>query len=254
MNDACPGIRAEAEKALEIDPHLADALVIRAGLRCRCAFDWTAAEPEYRRAIELAPGSAFVHQNYASYLGSLGRHDEALEEIRTAERLDPLSEQIAVYHGQRLAYARRYDEALSQFRKALSVHPESVFARWALANTLTSLKRYDEAIEIYLSRKVSDPGMNFAAGQAYGLAGRKAEARKVLEFLIEKRKKQYVPADQIACVYGGLGEMDKGFEWLNRAYEERAFIIPEAKVSPHFDVFRGDPRFDALLRRLKFPA
>ena len=72
----------------------------------------------------------------------------------------------------------------------------------------------------------------------------------MLEFLLEKRKTQYVPADQIACVYGGLGEMDAAFEWLDRAYEERAFIIDEAKVSPHFDAFRGDPRFDTLLRKM----
>lgn len=254
QSEACPAVRAEVEKALEIDPQLVDAVVLRAGLHYRCDFDWTAAGLDFRHALELAPGSASVRAGYGTYLGSLGRTSEALEEIRIAERLDPLSEGIGVYVGQRLAIARRYDEAIAQFLKVLSVRPDSVFAKWALANTLTSLKRYDEAIETYLSRKVPNPGMNFAAGQAYGLAGRKAEARKVLEFLLEKRKKQYVPADQIACVYGGLGEMDAAFEWLDRGYEERAFLIDEAKVTPHFDVFRGDPRFDALLRKLKFPA
>ncbi len=170
-----------------------------------------------------------------------------------AEQLDPLSQQIGVYHGQRLAFARRDDEAVRQFRKVLSVYPDSVFSKWALANTLTSMKRYDEAIETYLSRKVPNPGANFALGLTYGLAGRKVEARKVLEFLLEKRKTQYIPPTEIAVIYAGLGERDTAFGLLERAYEERAFLIDSVKVNPLFDVFRGDPRFDALLKKMNYP-
>ena len=75
----------------------------------------------------------------------------------------------------------------------------------------------------------------------------------MLEFLLEKRKTQFVPPTEIAIIYAGLGEMDTAFEWLDRAYEERAFLIDEVKVNPLFDVFRGDPRFDALLRKMNYP-
>ncbi|MGE5346998.1 MAG: protein kinase domain-containing protein, partial [Acidithiobacillales bacterium] len=251
--EACVESRAEAEKALQLDPQQAEALALLASLRQSCDFDWAGAEADYRRAVELSPGSAVARSGLADLLGVLGRHAEALEQILTAERLDPLSEEIGVYHGQQLWLGRRYEEAVRQLRNVLSVHPDSVFAKWALANTLTSMKRYDEAIATHLSRKVSRPDMNFTLGLTYGLAGRKAEARRVLEYLLEKRKSQYLPPTEIAVIYGGLGEMDKAFKWLERAYEERAFLIDEAGVSPLFDVFRGDPRFDALLRKMNYP-
>ena len=249
----CAEAKAEAEKALELDPQQGDAFAVLGGLRQSCDFDWTGAERDYRRALELAPGSAVARYIYANFLGAVGRHDEAIEQIRIAEQLDPLSEQIGVYRGQRYGRARRYDEAVQQQRKVLSVYPDSVFAKWALANALTSMKRYDEAIAMYLSRKVSRPETNFALGLAYGLAGRKAEARKVLESLLEKRKSQFVPPTCIAIVYAGLGEMDAAFEWLDRAYEERAFLVDSAKTDPLFDVFRSDPRFEAFLRKMNYP-
>jgi tetratricopeptide (TPR) repeat protein len=135
----------------------------------------------------------------------------------------------------------------------LVVHPDSVFAKFALANTLTGLGRYDEAIAVYLSRKVPDPGANFALGVAYGLAGRKAEAKKVLATLLEKRKTQFLPPTQIAMIYAGLGERDTAFAWLQRAFEDKAWLIDEMNVDPLFDVFRGDPRFDDLIRRMNYP-
>lgn len=250
---ACAESRAEAEKARNLDPQLAEALAILAGLRQSCDFDWAGAERDYRRALELSPSSAIARYGLSALLSIVGRHDEALEQIRSAEQLDPLSEQIGVYRGQRLWFARRSDEAIVQFQKVLSVHPESVFAKWALANTLTSQKRYDEAIATHLSRKVPRPDMNFSLGLTYGLAGRKAEARKVLEFLLEKQKSQYIPPTEIALIYASLGEMDAAFELIERAYGERAFLIDEIKVDPLFDVFRSDPRFDAILSKMNFP-
>jgi TolB-like protein len=181
----CAEAKAEAEKALELDPQQADAFAVLGGLRQSCDFDWTGAERDYRRALELAPGSAVARYNYANFLGAVGRHDEA--------------------------------------------------------------------IAMYLSRKVSRPETNFALGLAYGLAGRKAEARKVLESLLEKRKSQFVPPTCIAIVYAGLGEMDAAFEWLDHAYEERAFLVDSAKTDPLFDVFRSDPRFEAFLRKMNYP-
>ncbi len=251
--EACTESRAEAEKALELDPQQAEALTQLASLRQCCDFDWAGAEKDYRHAVEVSPGSAMARAGYSNFLSLVGRHDEALEQILIAERLDPLSEEIGVYHGHRLWFAHRNEEAVVQFRKVLSVHPESVFAKWALANTLMTMKRYDEAIATHLSRKVPRPDMNFTLGLTYGLAGRKAEAQKVLEFLLEKRKSQYIPPSEIAVIYAGLGERDTAFDWLERAYEERDFLINEIGADPLFDVFRGDPRFEDLLRKMNYP-
>ncbi len=171
----------------------------------------------------------------------LSRHEEAIREARIAEELDPLSEEVAVYSGVRLQFARRLEEAVQHLRKVLAVHPDSVFAKFELAITLTALKRYDEAIAVFLSRKVPDPGANFALGVTYGLAGRKEEARKVLAKLLEKRKTQFLPPTQIAMIYAGLGERDTAFAWLERAFEDKAWLMDEMNVNPLFDVFQRRP-------------
>jgi serine/threonine protein kinase/tetratricopeptide (TPR) repeat protein len=253
MSESCAEARAEAERAIQLDPRQGEAVALLAGLRRSCDFDWAGAERDTRRALELSPGSAAVHTE-ASYLMSvLSRHEEAIRESRMAEELDPLSEPAGVYCGMRFHFARRFEEAVQQLRKVLVVHPDSVFAKFALANTLASLKRYDEAIAVYLSRKVPDPGASFALGVTYGLAGRKEEARKVLAKLLEKRKTQFLPPTQIAMIYAGLGERDTAFAWLERAFEDKAWLIDEMNVDPLFDVFKGDPRFDDLIRKMNYP-
>ncbi len=253
MGEACAESRAEVEKAIALDPAGGEAFSLLASLRRSCDFDWSGAERDVRRALELSPGSASVH-NEAAYLASLlGRHEEAVRESRTAEQLDPLSEEIGVYCGMRLAFARRLDEAIQQYRKVLGVHPESVFAKFQLANSLVAVRRYDEAIAVFLSRKVPDPGSNFALGLAYGLAGRKDDARRVLNKLLEKRKSVYLPPTQIAIVYSGLGEKETAWAWMEQAWNDRAWLIDEMAVDPLFDAFRSDPRFADLVRKMNLP-
>jgi len=253
MSESCAEARAEIERAIQLDPRQGEAFGTSAGLRRNCDFDWPGAEKDIRQALELSPGSATVRSE-AAYLASvLGRHEESIREGRLAEELDPLSEEIGVYTGHRLQYARRFDEAEQQLRKVLTVHPDSVFARWSLANTLTAVKRYDEAVALFLSRKVADPKANFALGLTYGLAGRKDEARMVLATLLEKRKSQFLPPTQIALVYAGLGEKEAAWAWLKQAFDDKGWLIDEMGVDPLFDVFRSDPRFAELLRKMKLP-
>jgi adenylate cyclase len=252
-SEACAEARAEAERAIQLDPRQGEAVALLGGLRRNCDFDWAGAERDARRALELSPGSAAVHSEVSYLMSVLSRHEEAIREGRIAEELDPLSEQAAVYSGVRLQFARRLEEAVQQLRKVLVVHPDSVFAKFELAITLTTLKRYDEAISVFLSRKVPDPGANFALGLTYGLGGRKDEARKVLAKLLEKRKTQFLPPTQIAIIYAGLGERDTAIAWLERSFEDKAWLIAEMNVNPLFDAFRGDSRFDDLIRRMNYP-
>jgi eukaryotic-like serine/threonine-protein kinase len=253
MTTACADSRSAFETAIRLDPQLAEAQGGLAFLKMACDFDWNGAEAGLGRALDLAPGSARIQDRYAWLLSSLGRHPEALEHSRMAEELDPLADGITVHRGMFFYRARRHEESERQLRKVLSQTPDSSFAKWALGMTLTARGRYDEAMAMFLSRKVPSPGTNWGLGYTYGLAGKQEDARKVLAFLLEKQKSQFVPPSMIATVYIGLGERDKAFEWLERAYDERGVFMDSLRVLPTLDSLRGDPRFDALIRKMKYP-
>jgi TolB-like protein/tetratricopeptide (TPR) repeat protein len=250
---ACPPAREELRRALELDPASVEARGLDATLKESCDFDWTGALTVYDGLLESAPGDAATHDALSQLLSVLGRHDEALDHVRRAYELDPLNDWISGHYVDTLTSARRYSEALQIARRSLEVNPDSVFLKWTLGNAQLALGRFDDALATHLSRKVANPGMNFMVGLLHGLAGRPREARTVLDFLLARRSQRYVPASMIAVVYGGLGERDAAFEWLERAFDERDFFILGAGTGFQFDPLRRDPRFDALLARMKFP-
>lgn len=254
VKTACGAARAEADKAAALDPDSGEVLGFRAYLRYFCDRDTPGAVEGLRRALDLAPGSAVLHDQLAWILSSAGRHDEAIAESAIAVELDPLHDQITVHRGMYFGQARRHAESERQFRNVLATTPDSSFAKFALGQELIAQGRYDEALTTLLSRKVPRPEMNFLVGLAQGLAGRKDEARKVLDFLLERRRTQFVPPAMIAMVYLGLGDKDKAFEWLDAACDEHGIFTDQAKVHPMFDPLRADPRFDALLRKMSAPA
>jgi serine/threonine protein kinase/Tfp pilus assembly protein PilF len=250
---ACPAARAEVRHALALDADNLGARVVEAQILTFCDYDWSSAEREWRELLRLAPGDAAVHDNLAWVLSAVGRHDEALEESRIAFELDPLNDWVA---GHRIEYfyrAKRFDEALAEAARILALSPDSVFAKWVLGNAKLAARDVDGAIQVYLTRAVATPDKNFMVGLAHALAGRQAEARAVLDFLLERRRSRYVPSTMIAVVYGGLGEVDNAFAWLDRAYDERALLLGEAAVESMYDPLRADPRFAALLRRMSLP-
>jgi tetratricopeptide (TPR) repeat protein len=152
-----------------------------------------------------------------------------------------------------LINARGFPEAVSQAEYVLELSPDSVFLKWELGNAKVAMGDYDGAVDVNLSRKVGSPGTNFMVGVAHALSGREQEARQVLDFLLERRQKRYVPASQIGVIYGALGELDEAFEWLDRAFEEQDWFLYWLKVDPTYDPLRNDPRFDPLLERMDFP-
>lgn len=254
VKTACGAARAEAEKAAALDPDSGEVLGFRAYLRYFCDRDTPGAVEGLRRALDLAPGSAVLHDQLAWILSGAGRHDEALAESAIAVELDPLHDQLTVHRGMYFGQARRHADAERQFRNVLSTTPDSSFAKFALGQELVAQGRYDEALAALLSRKVPRPEMNFLVGLAQGLAGRTEEARKVLDFLLERRKTQFVPPAMIAMVYLGLGNKDRTFEWLDAACDEHGIFTDQLKVHPMFDLLRSDPRFDALLKKMSAPA
>ena len=213
-------------------------------------WDWAAAEQEYKRAIELNPNYAQAHSYYGSFLVSKGRTEEAIAEENRAQELDPFSFAISSQRGFILENARRYDEAIEQLRRVIAMDQDNFQAHWFLGHTYAASGRFAEAIAasekaVALSRT---PGALGFLGMCYGLAGRKAEANKILNELLEIKRSRYVTPPALANFYIGLGDKDQAFFWLEKAYQERSYYLAYLKVFPADDPLRSDPRIDDLLR------
>ncbi len=249
-----PKAKAAALKALELDNTLGEAHAVLAYLASTYEWDWSTAEREYKRAIDLSPSDATVHYMYAwNFLHPMGRHKESVAEARRARELDPLSIPINVGLGRLYHRAGQYENAIEEYRKALELDPDAVYAQWALGVAYVQTGMYEEAIATFLKRKVPTAGSNWALGYAYGVSGKRGEARKVLNSLLQRRNQGHVPPTMIAIVHVGLGEKDKAFEWLEKAYEERDDWLTSLKVEPWLDPLRSDLRFHSLLHRMNFP-
>jgi tetratricopeptide (TPR) repeat protein len=256
LTEAYPKAKAAAFKALESDEGLAEAHMALAIVKYLYEYDWSGAEREFRRALELNPSSAFTLSQYGAFLANLGRSDEAIAACKRAIEVDPLtpgtSYQLQFVYFQ----AHRYDDALRQRRKV-----QELAGNYALDHGDVSLYTmkgmYPEAIAACqeLTRTHYEPAAHLtrACAVAYARAGRRAEALKLIEEM--KRAWQQAGTDPawIGITYGFLGDNDRAFEWLEKAYELRSPHLPALKASPFYDPLRSDPRFPALLRRMNLP-
>jgi len=249
--DAFPKVKEAALKALEIDDTLAEAHIPLAVSKIQYDWDWTGGEREFQRAIALNPSSARAHQAYGFVLlAATGRFEEAIVEVKRAQELDPLSLLINGNLGILFYSARQYDQAIEQERKTLDLDANFIVPHWYLGLSYVQKSIYKEAIAEFEKALVIAPGNTEALaglGYTYAVAGRRAEAQKVLDQLNELSKQKYVPAWSRAMIYGGLGQKDKAFEWLQKAYEERSIY---SLRDPAYDPLRSDPRFAHLLRRM----
>ncbi|MCH7772591.1 MAG: protein kinase, partial [Bacteroidetes bacterium] len=211
--DILPKVKSAINKALEIDSTLGEAYGILSDIRFRENLDWIEREGTLQKVIELNPNSVDSHIDYSSFLSSLGRHQEALAELKIAQQLDPLSEDLDIFAARRYFSARLYDEAIESFLFALELEPDDINYKWWLAQAYLHNGMYEKAIEEFLSRKVKSPETNWALGYTYAVAGYPEKATEILNYLLEKEKQTYVPAKYIARIYIALGDKDKAFEW-----------------------------------------
>ena len=163
---------------------------------------------------------------------------------------------ISALRGLILTNLRHYDEAIEQLRRVIALDPNNYTAHWYLGVAYTNNKRFDDAIAtsekaVVLSSRA--PGALGVLGMCYGLAGRKVEANKTLDELLELNRRRYVTPGAVVFVYTGLGDKDRAFAWLEKAYQERSYFMAYLKVVPTADPLRSDPRFDDLLRRMGLP-
>ncbi|MEW6207808.1 MAG: protein kinase [Acidobacteriota bacterium] len=243
-----------ANKALEIDETLAEAHTSLAISKMYLDWDWSGAEQEFKRAIELNPGNATAHHWYGWYLGFMARFDESLAELRQAQHLDPLDQVKNGAIAITLYWAGEYDLAIKEFQKGLDLNPNGPGSHLSLAEIYARKGRFQEALAE--CQKAGQPGRNpialSAFGRIYALSGKRAEAKKLLNELKDLAGQRYVPGYIIATLYAALGDNDRALEWLEKDYKERSALMAFIKVEPGLDSLRSNPRFIDLLRRVGF--
>jgi serine/threonine-protein kinase len=250
--EAMPRSRAAAKRALELDETLGEAHAALAVVKSQYDWEWEEADRAYKRAIELNPGYASVHNLYGLFLVYQGRFDEAQAEMNRAHELDPLSAYIDVGVAWPALFARRYDQAIERLQKIIALNPDFSNAHVNLGWAYTNKGMYDEAIAAIKKAQSLDNNWVVLAslGYAYGAAGRTGEARQVLAEMQERAKREHVGDYGFVWVYAGLGERDEAFAALQKAYDSRDEYLPNIKVDPFLDSLRSDERFTDLLRRM----
>ena len=250
---AMPRAKDYVQKALALDDGLADAHATLATIKFYGDWDWRGADGEYKRAIELNPSYAEAHRVYSGFLSEMGRHEQALAEIRTAQELEPYSAITTLSAGWAFYYARKYDRAIEQCRAVADLDPHSMSARDCVGSAQLASGANEQAIALYRTLAASsgnDPLRLASLGFAYALSGRKADARKVIGQLNDASKIHYVPASLLAEIHAALGDKDKAFSWLEKAYEQHDSFLVRLKVEPALDALRSDKRFEELLHRM----
>jgi serine/threonine-protein kinase len=254
--EARAGAKAAALEALAIDPALAEARASLAYLTLLYDWDWPAAEREFLRALELNPGYATAHQLYAEFLTATGRMEEAVAEARRAHELDPLSLIVNTVLAWVHYRARELDQAAEQCRRTVDLDPNFAVAHHLMGWIHLQGGRHGEAVRA-ARRSVELSGrsslMTASLGHALAVSGEPDEARKLLEELMRRKRRGYVPPYDIALVHAGLGEAREALEWLNEAHEERYGWLVYLQADPIWDVLRPEPGFGALVRRIGLP-
>ena len=253
--DAYPKAKAAAEKALELDTSVAEAHNTLAEVKKGYEWDWPAAEVEFKRALELNPSYSLAHAGYAGLLSNMGRHEEAIAHAQRAQELDPISVSANTALGRILYRARRYDESITACQKALEFDSNNAGALWWMALSHQQKREFPEAIA-ELEKAVIFSGEGTLSrgllGNAYAAAGDTRKAWVVLGELKEMSRERYVSPVDLAIIYTALGDRNAAFQWLEKAYQERAMRIQELPDAT-FDSLRSDPRFRDLMRRIGLP-
>jgi tetratricopeptide (TPR) repeat protein len=242
--------REEVQKALELDPNLAEAHAELGQIRTTYDWDWAGADAAFKRALELEPGNATVVRQAARLAGTLGRFEEAIRLDRRAVEVDPLSAPAQLNIALNSLYAGRLDEAEAACRKVLELNPEFPSAHMWMGRV--HLMRRDPAAALREVERERDPlWRRFGLALALHASGRKAEAEAALRELVEKHADH--AAFQVAEVYAFRGERDQAFSWLERAYTQRDGGLIHMKGDPLLRSLEGAPRYAAFLKKMHLP-
>ncbi len=253
--ETMPKAREYSLKALALDETLAHAHTALATVRFYGDWDWAAADREYQRALQLNPNDAEAHRMYSVFLTAVGRTDEALAQVLTAQELDPLSNDNNTTAGWDLYCARRYDRALEQCQRAVELAPNHESSHSCLSYAYLGKGQYQQAIEEgKKARTLAGEEAVWAVqlGCAYALGGNPAEARKILSQLLHRSRQAYVPPYFFSLLYASLGDKQSALLWLEKAYAEHDLYLAWIKVDPALDSLRSQAQFRELSKRMGF--
>jgi TolB-like protein len=246
-----PKVESAASQALRLDSWNGEAHIAMALPRVYDC-DWAAAGAEFRKGLELCPSSVIGHAWHGTYLLSIGRGEEGLEEQRKVLDLDPISVPALFSYALTLYTLRRYDEAIDHFRKALSLNPGFPREHAGLGLACVRKGSFTRGIAELELAQAFTKGLGRVKANlayAYGVAGFRAKATDILNEFVSDFDPKRFPAAMIAEVYIGLGDKDRAFEWLHKAIDQKDMAV-FLKADPLYDPLRTDPRFGNLLRRM----
>jgi len=254
--EAFPQGKTAAKAALELDPYLAEAHTSLAAVLWLHDWQWDNAQTEFKRSLELGPAYPTANHWYGEYAMTMGRHEEAMARMKNSHDLDPLSLIINVAMGWHLYFNRRYDEALEQLRRTVELDPNYPVTYWILGVLLRKTGRYEMAItegEKGVELSNGSPLIRGALAHTLAAAGKKTEARRILEDMTELAKQKYVAPYFFAGIHVGLGENESAIEYLERCYAEHSHWLIYIDKDPSLDGLREDSRFQDIAQRVAIP-
>ncbi len=251
-----PKARAAALKAVQLDDGLAEAHASLAYVRAYYEWDWQAADREFKRALDLRPSFADAHFSYSRFLAASGHMPEATLELRKAEELDPRELSLKANTALLAYFQGQYDDALKSLLELAKADPALSVAHWGVGLAYEQKGSAREALASLeeAARLSKGPTIQASLAHAQALFGQRDKARTVLSSLEERARSSYVPSYHFAIIYAGLGERDRAFEWLERAYQERSTVLAYLRLDPRLAPLRSDPRYADLVKRLQFPS
>jgi TolB-like protein/Tfp pilus assembly protein PilF len=253
--EGSPKVRSAAQRAIELDPTLAEPHAALAAVRELADWDWAGAEDEYRKAIGLNPNDATSHHWYALLLENLGRLNEALAEVEKALALDPASPQANANHAGILVDLHRYDDALAELNRLIAANPEFPVNYGIRGEVYRRLKNQDAAVadEATAMKKNGRPEWAEAFAAGYRKAKLKGACTAMIEVLKNESQREYVSPNEMARYHGLMGDRDHAFEWLEKGYAERSSRMEYIKTEEYLEPFHSDPRYVDLVKRMGLP-
>jgi len=254
-DEAFSRAKAALSLALEYDPSLGEAHASQGWIHFCYDWDWTSAELEFKKAIELTPEYATAHEWYATFLMAMGRFEESIAAALRAREIDPLSLIVNGVVGVTYAFSRQYDRSISELRKTLDMDPGFYLARvwlglsYQLAGKVEQAREtLREAVEV----EADNPYALGFLGWGLGVSGQEEDALRILSRIEDRSRDQYVTPYQKGQILAGLGRIDEAFELFDEAYRQRSPQLVLLNATPLMDCLRSDPRFHSLLGRIGF--
>ena len=252
-DDAYPRAKAAATRALQHDPDLVEAITSLGKVLCWYEWDFAAAERQLRRAVTLNDNHAEAHWAFGSVLPTVGRLAEAIEEMRKALVLDPLSEVYSRWLGRFLLFSGDYPSAIAQSRKTMDLNAGYAYSYLDIGSAYLALGDAEKALQWFQrgqGLETSIRSYDAVIVRALAPLGRREEADEILARLEEESRHHYVRSEIMAMGHAAVGDGDRAFACLERAFQVRSAGLIYLHVDPAYQPLRADPRFRSLVDRI----